>query len=171
MTDENIAGEESGAVTVEAPPAGVDERFIEELVSRAQVDGLQLTGEGGLLQQPLRQLLEQPALAGQMTDHLGYDKHNPAGENGGNSRIGKRSKTTVSTITGAVMEGMSDRAEPAPGPRLPGRVHRLHQREDRGSVDDLVMRTAERGVPTVRDHASRALVMCSWSCCPTCPRC
>ncbi|MFE6334345.1 transposase family protein [Streptomyces sp. NPDC057798] len=40
---------------------------------------------------------------------------------------------------------------------------------DLGSVDDLVIRTDERFMPTVRDHASRALVMCSWSCFRTCP--
>ncbi|MFI9076615.1 IS256 family transposase, partial [Streptomyces sioyaensis] len=51
-----------------------DEKFIEELVSRAQADGLRLTGEGGLLQQLTKRLLES-ALDGEMTDHLGYDKH------------------------------------------------------------------------------------------------
>ncbi|GAB2952812.1 hypothetical protein GCM10027075_61250 [Streptomyces heilongjiangensis] len=42
---------------------------------------------------------------------------------------------------------------------------------DLGSVDDLVIRTLERAVPTVRDHVSGALVMCSWRCFRTCPRC
>ncbi|WP_329468434.1 hypothetical protein [Streptomyces sp. NBC_01431] len=41
----------------------------------------------------------------------------------------------------------------------------------RGSVDDLVMWTAERVASNLRDHASRALVMCFWSCSLTCPRC
>ncbi len=50
MTSENIAAEASGDVAVETAPSAVaDEKFIEELVSRAQADGLQLTGEGGLL--------------------------------------------------------------------------------------------------------------------------
>nr|AHX39407.1 hypothetical protein wt6.30c [Streptomyces sp. WT6] len=90
MTSEKSAQTESGTGVV-------DERFIEELVSRAQADGLQLTGEGGLLQQLTKRLLES-ALDGEMTDHLGYDKHDAAGKNGGNSRNGKRSKTVLTDV-------------------------------------------------------------------------
>ncbi|WP_199820694.1 transposase, partial [Streptomyces sp. NRRL F-2664] len=68
-----------------------------ELVARAQAEGLQLTGEGGLLQQLTKRLLES-ALEGEMSDHLGYDRHDPAGKNGENSRNGKRSKTVVTDI-------------------------------------------------------------------------
>ncbi|MBB6415165.1 transposase-like protein [Streptomyces sp. AK010] len=32
------------------------------------------------------------------TDHLGYDKHDPAGKDGGNSRNGTRSKTVLTDI-------------------------------------------------------------------------
>jgi transposase-like protein len=66
----------------------VDDRLIDELVSRAQAAGLRLTGEGGLLQQLNKRLLES-ALEGEITDHLGYDKHDPAGKDGCNSRNGK----------------------------------------------------------------------------------
>jgi hypothetical protein len=41
-----------------APSTAVDDRFIEELVARAQSEGLQLTGEGGLFQQLTKRLLE-----------------------------------------------------------------------------------------------------------------
>ncbi len=86
MTSENIAR----PLTAEATPAMVDDKFISELVlARAQADGLQLTGEGGLLQQLTKRLLES-ALEGEMSDHLGYDRHDPAGRNGGNSRNGRR---------------------------------------------------------------------------------
>jgi transposase-like protein len=37
-----------------------------------------------------------------MTEHLGYDKHDPAGRDGGNSRNGIRSKTVISDAAGAV---------------------------------------------------------------------
>ena len=50
----------------------VDDQLIDELVSRAQAEGRQLTGEGGLLQQLTKRLLES-ALEGEITDHLGYD--------------------------------------------------------------------------------------------------
>lgn len=33
-----------------------------------------------------------------ITDHLGYDKHDPAGRNGGNSRNGTRAKTVLTVL-------------------------------------------------------------------------
>jgi len=35
------------------------------------------------------------ALEGEMDDHLGYGKHDPAGRDGGNSRNGQRDKTVL----------------------------------------------------------------------------
>jgi transposase-like protein len=58
----------------------MDDQFLNELVARAHADGLQLTGVGGLLQQLTKRLLES-ALEGDMSDHLGYDRHDPAGKN------------------------------------------------------------------------------------------
>src|SRR5512133_376009 len=94
MTSENVT--EGGAVEPGGLRASraVDDQLIDELVGRAQAGGLQLTGEGGLLQQLTKRLLES-ALEGEITDHLGYDKHDPAGKNGGNSRNGTRAKTVL----------------------------------------------------------------------------
>ncbi len=66
-----------------------DEQLIAMLVDRARGEGLQLTGEGGLLQQLTKRVLES-ALEGEITDHLGYDKHDVAGRGSGNSRNGTR---------------------------------------------------------------------------------
>ena len=58
-------------------PAGldaVDEQLIARLAGRARAGGLQLTGEGGLLAQLTKRVVES-ALEGEITDHLGYDKH------------------------------------------------------------------------------------------------
>ncbi len=49
-------------------------------------------GNDGLLQQLAKAVLER-ALQGEMTHHLGYEKHDIAGKNSGNSRNGKSSKT------------------------------------------------------------------------------
>jgi putative transposase len=49
-------------------------------------------GNDGLLQQLTKAVLER-ALQGEMTHHLGYEKHDIAGKNSGNSRNGKLSKT------------------------------------------------------------------------------
>jgi transposase-like protein len=52
--------------------------------SARPASALQLTGEGGLLRQLTKRLLES-ALGGEISDHLGYGKHGPAGKDGGNS--------------------------------------------------------------------------------------
>jgi len=51
-----------------------------------------LIGENGLLKQLTKQLLER-AMAVESTEHVGYEKHDPAGQNNGNSRNGGSKKT------------------------------------------------------------------------------
>jgi putative transposase len=51
-----------------------------------------LLGKDGLLKQLQKRLLEK-ALGAEMTVHLGYGKHDPAGNNSGNSRNGTSPKT------------------------------------------------------------------------------
>ena len=50
-----------------------------------------IKGENGLLKQLTKALLER-AMQAEMTEHLGYEKHDPAGHNSGNSRNGATSK-------------------------------------------------------------------------------
>lgn len=50
-----------------------------------------LIGENGLLKQLTKRLLER-AMQAELTDHLGYEKHEPAGKNSGNSRNGNYKK-------------------------------------------------------------------------------
>jgi putative transposase len=52
-----------------------------------------LLGEQGLLQQLTKALVER-ALNGELTHHLGYEKHDAAGDNSGNSRSGSTPKTS-----------------------------------------------------------------------------
>lgn len=51
-----------------------------------------LLGQNGLLKQLQKRLLEK-AMGAELTVHLGYDKHDPAGRNTGNSRNGTTPKT------------------------------------------------------------------------------
>jgi putative transposase len=50
-----------------------------------------IIGENGLLKQLTKALLER-ALSAELTEHVGYGKHDPAGNNSGNSRNGKTKK-------------------------------------------------------------------------------
>jgi putative transposase len=56
-----------------------------------------LIGENGLLKQLTKQLLER-AMAAEMTEHVGYDRHDAAGHHSGNSRNGKSAKTIKGTF-------------------------------------------------------------------------
>src|SRR4030095_5044918 len=86
------------------------EQVAEELVRRAREQGLSLTGPDGLLKQLTRTVLET-ALNEEMTGHLGYEKHDPAGAGSGNVRNGIRSKTVLTDNAGPVEIGVPrDRA-------------------------------------------------------------
>jgi hypothetical protein len=74
--------------------SAADEQLLQELTERARAGGLKLTGEGGLLGR-LTKMVVEGALEGEMDDHLGYGKHDPAGRNGSNSRNGHRPKTVL----------------------------------------------------------------------------
>jgi putative transposase len=67
-----------------------------------------LIGENGLLKQLTKQLLER-AMAAEMTEHVGYDKHDPGGNNSGNSRNGKSAKTIKGTFGEIALETPRDR--------------------------------------------------------------
>ena len=95
MTDVTTSHGEDGAELSSA-----DEQLLRELTERARTGGLKLTGEGGLLGK-LTKMVVEGALEGELDDHLGYGKHDPAGRNGSNSRNGHRAKTVL-TDTGPV---------------------------------------------------------------------
>ena len=65
-----------------------------ELVRMATEKGWSLTGPDGLLKQLTKTVLET-ALNEEMTEHLGYEKHDPAGRESGNVRNGSRAKTVL----------------------------------------------------------------------------
>jgi putative transposase len=103
MTTRQPSGDMS-VVSARSVPAVSDEAAMREwaelLVARAREEGVDLTGEGGLLTGLVRQVL-QTGLEVEMADHLGYERHDPAGRGSGNSRNGVYPKT-VSTEIGDV---------------------------------------------------------------------
>uniref|UniRef100_UPI003D728B5B transposase n=1 Tax=Streptomyces sp. 1222.5 TaxID=1881026 RepID=UPI003D728B5B len=92
MTDTVVEYEPAEQPVLGPLSTATDEQLIAMLVGRARTDGLQLTGEGGLLQQLTKRVLES-ACEGEITDHVGYDKHDVAGRGSGNSRHDTRTKT------------------------------------------------------------------------------
>ncbi|MFH8387087.1 IS256 family transposase [Kitasatospora sp. NPDC018058] len=117
----------------------LDEQLIGQLVDRAQASGLQLTGEGGLLQQLTKRVLES-ALEGEITDHLGYEKHDPVGAGSGNSRNGVRSKTVLTDVGPVKISVPRDRE----GSFEP-QIVKKRQRRLTG-VDEMVLSLSARGL-------------------------
>jgi putative transposase len=69
----------------------IDPKIIEQLLTGYKKPE-DVLGENGLLKQLTKAVLER-ALQAELTGHLGYEKHDPAGNNSGNSRNGVTRKT------------------------------------------------------------------------------
>jgi putative transposase len=67
-----------------------------------------IVGENGLLKRLTKAVLER-ALNAELTHHLGYEKHDPAGRNSGNSRNGTSRKTVKGEFGEIVVETPRDR--------------------------------------------------------------
>jgi putative transposase len=128
--------------TIESMAAQIDQQQLaQELVEQARAEGVELVGQGGLLTRLTKSVLET-ALEAEMTEHLGYDKHDPMGRNGGNSRNGTRTKTVVTEIGPVDIEVPRDRD----GSFAPAIVRKRQRRLD--GVDEIVLSLAARGLTT-----------------------
>ncbi|MFE3396647.1 transposase, partial [Kitasatospora indigofera] len=113
-------------------PAGdalVDE-VVERLMDSADASGAALLGDGGLLTEITRAVLER-ALEAEMSEHLGYEKHDPAGRGSGNSRNGTSPKTVltdVGAVTVAVPRDRNGDFEPRLVPRNARRLAGFNER-------------------------------------------
>ncbi len=127
---------------IEPMPAAIDqEQLARDLVERARAEGVELTGPGGLLTGLTKTVLET-ALEAEMTGHLGYEKHDPAGRDGGNSRNGTRAKTVLTEIGPVEIEVPRDRD----GSFAP-QVVRKRQRRLAG-IGPVVLSLTARGLTT-----------------------
>jgi putative transposase len=137
-------------VTAEAPAGDVVGRSIESLLSPerldqlladAEVQGLEIDGPGGLLARMTKTIIER-AFDAEMTDHLGYDRGDPAGEGSGNSRNGYYPKTVVSRNGPIELRVPRDRAGSFEPKVVPKRRRRL------GNMEDMVLSLYARGMTT-----------------------
>jgi len=124
-------------------PRLVDGALADQLIERARQQGVELLGEGGLLKQMTKAILER-SLQVELTDHLGYEQGDLAGTGSGNSRNGVTPKR-LATEAGLVdLEVPRDRNSTF----SPQTVRKGQRRLD--GVDKLVMGLYARGM-TVRD--------------------
>jgi len=131
--------DEAQAVAAEAIAAALDPVLVSRLAAQARTQGVQLLGRGGVLQQLTKRFLEA-ALEAEMDEHLGYDKHDPAGRNGGNSRNGRRAKTLLTEVGPVDISVPRDRD----GTFTPAIVAKRSRRL--GGVEDLVISLSAKGL-------------------------
>src|SRR5918912_1535002 len=127
------------AAAAEAIAEALDPALVARLAAQARSQGVQLLGRGGVLQQLSKRLLEA-ALEAEMDEHLGYDKHDPAGRNGANSRNGRRGKTLLTEVGPVDIAVPRDRDGTFTPVIVPKRSRRL------GGVEDLVVSLSAKGL-------------------------
>jgi putative transposase len=131
----------------------VDGSWLDGLLGAAQDGELRLTGPGGFLPELIRKVLEA-GLAVELSDHLGYEKGDPAGRGSPNSRNGATPKTLL-TETGPVeLATPRDRAGSFEPRLVPKGARRLD-----GGLDEMIISLYAGGM-TVRDietHLTRTL--------------
>jgi hypothetical protein len=115
------------------------EGLVTELVARAQAGGMKLTGEGGLLPELTRKVLES-ALEGELTDHLGHEPGERAEGGRENYRNGHRSKAVTTEVGPVEIAVPRDRAGTFEPQLVKKRQRRL------GGVDEMVLSLSAKGL-------------------------
>lgn len=136
--------EAAAAAPIDVPNSrDVDELEVaRELVRQAREAGVALTGPGGLLKAMTKTVIET-ALDEELSEHLGYDRHDPAGYGSGNSRNGTRSKTVLTDACGQIeIDVPRDRAGTFEPQIVAKRQRRLTD------VDEVLLSLYARGLTT-----------------------
>jgi transposase-like protein len=117
------------------------------LLAKAQAEGVGLLGPDGLLSQVTKAVLER-ALEEELAEHLGYEKHDPAGCGSGNSRNGTTGKRLLTEVGGIELDVPRDRA----GSFSPQIVRKGQTRLD--GFNDRIIALCARGMSTrdIRTH-------------------
>jgi transposase-like protein len=112
----------------------------EQLLAQAKEQGVELVGPNGLLNQLTATVLEA-ALEAEMDEHLGYEKYQAEGRDGGNSRNGRRAKvlTEIGPVTIEVPRGTESTFEP--------QIVKKRQRRLTG-IDEIVLSLSAKGLTT-----------------------
>ncbi|MGW0056517.1 IS256 family transposase [Nocardia nova] len=124
-----------------ANDAADTKKLAEQLLAQAKEQGIDLVGPGGLLNQLTKTVLES-ALEAEMTEHVGYEKHDRAGRGTSNSRNGTRSKTVITEIGPVEIDVPRDTNS-----SFDPKIVRKRQRRLTG-VDEIVLSLTAKGLTT-----------------------
>ena len=137
----------------------IDTKLIDQLLAEHGYRLEDIAGEKGLLKQLTKALVER-AMQAEMTNHLGYEKHDPAGYKSGNSRNGKSHKKLTGEFGEIDLETPRDR-EGTFEPKIVAK----HQTRFTG-FDDKIISMYARGM-TTRDIEAHLLEMYGVEVSPT----
>lgn len=98
--------------------------WAEQLVARARADGVELTGDSGLLTAMVRQVM-QTGLNVELAEHLGYEPYATEGRGSGNNRNGSYPKTITTEIGQVQVDMPRDRLGTFEPATIPKHVRRL----------------------------------------------
>src|SRR3954452_12401851 len=119
----------------------IDPKLIDELLAKHGHRPEDIGGANGLLKQLTKALLER-VMQAELTDHLGYEKHDPAGYNTGNSRNGKTRKKLKGDFGEVDLETPRDR-----NGTFEPKIVAKHQTRFAG-FDDKILSMYARGMTT-----------------------
>src|SRR5688500_2554790 len=126
--------------------------LLDGVMDRVDRDGLALTGAGGFLPELVKAVLER-GLQTELTEHLGYEKGDPAGRGSPNSRNGTTPKTLSTEVGEIPLAVPRDRAGSFEPRLVPKGCRRA------GGLDEMIVSLYAGGM-TVRDiqhHLARTL--------------
>ena len=95
------SAEDAEAQVEPSEPSAEELEIARDLVRSARARGVAMTGPEGMLKALTKTVIET-ALDEEMTEHLGYGKHEVRGRGSGNSRNGTRTKTVLTETVGDV---------------------------------------------------------------------
>lgn len=160
VTDDHVPGRALGVARSMQQPGSaraavndmLEAGLLDEVMERVDAGGLALTGDGGFLPEMIKAVLER-GLQTELTEHLGYEKGDPAGRGSPNSRNGTTPKTLATEVGEIPLAVPRDRA----GSFEPGLVPKGSRRA--GGLDDMIISLYAGGM-TVRDighHLARTI--------------
>jgi putative transposase len=130
---------EADSTAVEA--VSVEQQIAEQLLEQARTDGVKLVGPGGLLAGVTRRILET-ALETEMSEHLGWDKGDPAGRGASNSRNGYSGKTVHTDLGPIPLRIPRDRNGEFEPQIIPKHTRRV------GGFNDMILSLYAKGLTT-----------------------
>lgn len=120
-----------------------DEEMLDRLMDATDERGVALTGEGGFLPEMIKAVLER-GMEAELTDHLGYEKGDPAGRGSGNSRNGSSPKRIGTEVGDIDLDQPRDRISTFASAVVPKGARRL------GGLEDMIISLYAGGM-TIRD--------------------